>query len=91
MVSSQGIPSTILPILGFEPVDHGHMTVDEIHAHVVAIPSPLEWGCFTFGIIQSASHFTFFAAMDHVHGDATLIGTNDARGQRNVFGVNRRR
>jgi hypothetical protein len=59
----------------FEPVDHGHMTVDEIHAHVVAIPSPLEWGCFTFGIIQSASHFTFFAAMDHVHGDATLIGT----------------
>jgi mycolipenoyl-CoA---2-(long-chain-fatty acyl)-trehalose mycolipenoyltransferase / long-chain-acyl-CoA---trehalose acyltransferase len=59
----------------FEPIDHGTMTVDEIHAHVVAIPNPLEWGCFTFGIIQSASHFTFFAAMDHVHGDASLIGT----------------
>ncbi|HSZ91537.1 MAG TPA: condensation domain-containing protein [Acetobacteraceae bacterium] len=59
----------------FEPIDHGHMTVDEIHAHVVAIPNPLEWGCFTFGIIQGESHFTFFAAMDHVHGDATLIGT----------------
>jgi hypothetical protein len=59
----------------FEPIDHGTMTIDEIHAHVVAIPNPLEWGCFTFGIIQSAGHFTFFAAMDHVHGDASLIGT----------------
>ncbi|WP_264991610.1 condensation domain-containing protein, partial [Mycobacterium montefiorense] len=59
----------------FTPIAHGHMTVDEIHAHVVAIPSPLEWGCFTFGVIQSESNFTFFAAMDHVHGDATLIGT----------------
>jgi hypothetical protein len=59
----------------FEPIDHGHMTADQIRDHVVAIPSPLEWGCFTFGIIQNDDHFTFFAAMDHVHGDATLIGT----------------
>lgn len=59
----------------FAPVDHGTMTVEEIHAHVVAIPDPLEWGCFTFGIVQSENHFAFFAAMDHVHGDATLIGT----------------
>lgn len=59
----------------FVPVDHGDMTPDEIRAHVVDIPSPLEWGCFTFGIIQKDDHFSFFAAMDHVHGDATLIGT----------------
>jgi len=59
----------------FEAVDHGHMTVDKIRGHVVDIPTPLEWGCFTFGIIQNEDHFTFFAAMDHVHGDATLIGT----------------
>ncbi|RDH80503.1 acyltransferase [Mycolicibacterium moriokaense] len=59
----------------FVPVDQGHMAVEEIHAHVVGIPNPLEWGCFTFGIIQNEHHFTFFAAMDHVHGDATLIGT----------------
>lgn len=59
----------------FAPIDHGHMTGDEIRAHVVDIPNPLEWGCFTFGVIQSEHHFTFFAAMDHVHGDATLIGT----------------
>jgi hypothetical protein len=59
----------------FVPVDQGHLSVEEIRAHVVDIPSPLEWGCFTFGIIQNKDHFTFFAAMDHVHGDATLIGT----------------
>ncbi|HEU0190632.1 MAG TPA: condensation domain-containing protein [Mycobacterium sp.] len=59
----------------FAPIDHGYMTADEIRAHVVAIPSPLEWGCFTFGVIQGEGFFTFFAAMDHVHGDATLIGT----------------
>lgn len=59
----------------FAPVEHGPMTVAQIHEHVVAIPSPLEWGCFSFGIIQGEHHFTFFAAMDHVHGDATLIGT----------------
>lgn len=59
----------------FVPVEYGHLTVDEIRAHAVAIPSPLEWGCFTFGIIQNEDHFAFFAAMDHVHGDATLIGT----------------
>ncbi|MDH6195953.1 hypothetical protein M2272_002593 [Mycobacterium frederiksbergense] len=59
----------------FIPVDQGSMSVDEIRAHVTDIPNPLEWACFTFGIIQSEHHFTFFAAMDHVHGDATLIGT----------------
>ncbi len=59
----------------FAPINHGQMTIDEIREHVVAIPNPLEWGCFTFGIIQNEEHFTFFAAMDHVHGDATLIGT----------------
>jgi hypothetical protein len=59
----------------FVPIDHGNMTIEQIHAHVVAIPSPLEWGCFTFGVVQNEDHFTFFAAMDHVHGDATLIGT----------------
>ncbi|BBY18331.1 condensation domain-containing protein [Mycolicibacterium litorale] len=59
----------------FVPIDHGDMTIDEIQAHVVAIPTPLEWACFTFGVIQNEDYFTFFAAMDHVHGDATLIGT----------------
>ncbi|MDT5347688.1 MAG: mycolipenoyl-CoA---2-(long-chain-fatty acyl)-trehalose mycolipenoyltransferase, partial [Mycobacterium sp.] len=54
----------------FTPIDHGKMTAKEVHDHVVATPNPLQWECFTFGIIQSESHFTFYACIDHVHGDA---------------------
>ncbi len=59
----------------FEPINYGHMTVEQIHEHVTGIPNPLEWGCWTFGVVQREDKFTFFVAMDHVHGDATLIGT----------------
>ncbi len=59
----------------FTPTDHGEMTIEELHDHVVAIPGPHRWACFTFGIVQSKNHFTFYASMDHVHGDAALIGT----------------
>jgi mycolipenoyl-CoA---2-(long-chain-fatty acyl)-trehalose mycolipenoyltransferase / long-chain-acyl-CoA---trehalose acyltransferase len=59
----------------FEPINHGTLTGEEIRAHVVAIPNPLEWACWTFGVVQNEGYFTFFASMDHVHGDATLIGT----------------
>jgi hypothetical protein len=60
--------------LEFEPIDHGELSTDDLYKHVVAIPTPLEWGCFTFGIVQSDDHFTFYASIDHVHGDAALIG-----------------
>lgn len=58
----------------FAPTDHGEMTIDDLHDHVVATPDPLQWGCFSFGIIQNENHFTFYASIDHVHGDAALIG-----------------
>ncbi len=58
----------------FAPTNHGEMTLEEIHDHLLATPDPLQWGCFTFGVVQSENHFTFFASIDHVHGDATLIG-----------------
>ncbi|WP_370069157.1 condensation domain-containing protein [Mycobacterium sp. MAA66] len=58
----------------FEPVAHGDMAVEDIRSHVVNIPTPMEWGCFTFGTIQGADSFTFYASVDHVHGDAALIG-----------------
>jgi hypothetical protein len=58
----------------FAPIDHGEMTADDLYKHVVDIPNPFEWGCFTFGIIQSDDDFTFYASIDHVHGDAALIG-----------------
>lgn len=58
----------------FEPVDHGQMSAADARKHIVDIPSPLEWGCFSFGVVQSADHFDFYASIDHVHGDAALIG-----------------
>lgn len=58
----------------FTPTDHGKMTNEELHDHIVATPGPLEWGCFTFGVVQNEDHFTFYACIDHVHGDASLIG-----------------
>jgi hypothetical protein len=58
----------------FEPVDQGDMTADDARKHIVDIPSPLEWGCFSFGVVQSDDHFDFYASIDHVHGDAALIG-----------------
>jgi len=58
----------------FEPVDQGEMTAEDARKHIVDIPGPLEWGCFSFGIVQSDDHFNFYASIDHVHGDAALIG-----------------
>lgn len=74
----------------FAPVDHGILTAAEIRAYLVTIPSPLEWGCFAFGIVQHEDSFIFFVAMDHVHGDATLIGTTilEANGMYSAFNRN---
>jgi len=58
----------------FEPVNHGEITSEDARKHIVDIPTPMEWGCFSFGIVQSEDHFDFYAAIDHVHGDAALIG-----------------
>ncbi|AQT82490.1 acyltransferase [Mycolicibacterium litorale] len=58
----------------FEPSDFGEMAVEDARKHIVDIPTPLEWGCFSFGIVQGEDHFDFYASIDHVHGDAALIG-----------------
>ncbi|MGY4710703.1 condensation domain-containing protein [Mycolicibacterium sp. CBM1] len=58
----------------FEPRDYGEMAVEDARKHIVDIPTPLEWGCFSFGIVQGEDHFDFYASIDHVHGDAALIG-----------------
>ena len=57
------------------PARHGEMTPEEWQKHILATPSPLQWNCFRFGLIQRANHFTFFAAVDHLHADAMLVGT----------------
>lgn len=71
----------------FEPIAHGQMGIEDLRKHIVAIPTPLEWGCFTFGVIQSENHFTFYASVDHVHGDAALIGITmlETHGMYNAF------
>ncbi|BDU01633.1 condensation domain-containing protein [Nocardia sputorum] len=53
------------------PTEHGVYTdSDAIRAHVLAeTPGPLEWDCFSFGIIEHAESFTVYAAVDHLHTD----------------------
>ncbi len=55
------------------PTKRGEMTSTEWRDHVLAIPGPLQWDCFQFGIIQRVDHFMFYVSVDHVHIDAPLI------------------
>jgi mycolipenoyl-CoA---2-(long-chain-fatty acyl)-trehalose mycolipenoyltransferase / long-chain-acyl-CoA---trehalose acyltransferase len=53
---------------------HGEMTPAEWRSHVLATPSPLQWDCFRFMLIQRPDHFTFCVIVDHVYIDAMFIG-----------------
>ncbi|MGI9126155.1 MAG: condensation domain-containing protein, partial [Mycobacterium sp.] len=52
---------------------HGEMNASQWRKHILDTPSPLEWDCFRFGVIQRADHFTFYACIDHVHADAMFM------------------
>ena len=58
----------------FAPVKHGEMGIEKLRDLVVNIPDPLNWDCFRYGIVQGPESFTFFAAIDHVHVDAMIVG-----------------
>ncbi|MBW0017750.1 MAG: acyltransferase [Mycobacterium sp.] len=59
----------------FVAVQQGELTThDQWRDHVLATPSPLEWDCFRYSIIQRADHFTFCVAIDHLHCDAMFVG-----------------
>lgn len=58
----------------FAPTVYGTMTPKEWQNHVLDTPSPLDWDCFRFGVIQHADHFTFYVIVDHLHADPTLLG-----------------
>lgn len=60
--------------VNFVPTKYGEMTATEWREHVLATPNPLQWDCFSFGIIQRADHFTFYISIDHVHTDAMFMG-----------------
>lgn len=56
--------------IDFVHVSLGHMNADQIRTHVLTTtPETLEWGCFTFGIVQHADYFAFYASVDHLHCD----------------------
>ncbi len=57
----------------YVPARHGEMTQEEWQANILATRNPLQWGCFSFGFIQREDHFTFYAAIDHVHIDPILM------------------
>ncbi|MCV7136025.1 acyltransferase [Mycobacterium hodleri] len=60
--------------IAFVPTKYGEMTANEWREHVLGTPNPLQWDCFSFGIIQRADHFTFYISVDHVHTDAMFMG-----------------
>jgi len=58
----------------FLPADQGEMTSAELRAHILATPNPLQWDCFSFGLIQYADHFTFYMSADHLVTDGMSVG-----------------
>ncbi|MFC7671601.1 condensation domain-containing protein [Mycolicibacterium sp. GCM10028919] len=60
--------------INFVPTKHGEMTASQWREHVLSTPDPLQWDCFSFGVIQRADHFTFYISIDHVHTDAMFMG-----------------
>lgn len=54
-------------------VDAGEMTPQEWRDHILGTPSPLEWDCLRYAIIQRDDHFTFCVSVDHLHVDAMFI------------------
>ena len=57
----------------FVATKSGEMNAAQWRKHILNTPSPLQWDCFQFGVIQRADHFTFYASIDHVHADAMFM------------------
>ncbi|MFG1929258.1 condensation domain-containing protein [Mycobacterium sp. NPDC048908] len=59
----------------FLPVSFGEMDPERIRSHALSTtPETLQWDCFSFGVVQSADHFTFYASVDHLHIDGMSAG-----------------
>lgn len=57
------------------PVQHGEMTQPEWRELVLSTPTPLEWDCFRFGLIQHENHCSLFAIVDHLHCDPAVVSS----------------
>jgi hypothetical protein len=60
--------------LKFVPTAHGELTATQLREHVLSTPSPWQWDCFRFGVVQRADHFTIYVSVDHLHADAMFMG-----------------
>jgi condensation domain-containing protein len=62
-------------VIDFVPTNFGHMNTEQIRTHALrTTPPTLQWDCFTFGIVQNADSFTFYASVDHLHIDGMSAG-----------------
>ncbi len=59
--------------LQMEPITLGPVSAESWQEYVTTTPAPFAWDCFRFGILQRANGFSFFASIDHLHADATVI------------------
>ena len=59
--------------IALDPVGVGELTPKEWQNYVLSTPSPLEWDCFRFAIIQRGDHFTVCVSVDHLHVDVMFI------------------
>ena len=61
--------------IAFVAKPHGQLEcVEEFREHLLDVPTPLEWDCFRFFVMQHENHFTLGVIMDHLHSDAMFIG-----------------
>lgn len=58
----------------FVPTKHGEMTSSQLRDLASSTPDPLQWDCFSFGVIQYPDRFTVYLSIDHLHMDATFVG-----------------
>jgi hypothetical protein len=56
------------------PTDLGRMAPPQIRKLLLDTPDPLQWDCFTFGVIQADDRFTVYIAVDHLRADGMSAG-----------------
>nr|WP_156747098.1 condensation domain-containing protein [Mycobacterium sp. E2462] len=54
--------------------DLGRMAPQQIRKLLLDTPDPLQWDCFTFGVVQAEDKFTIFIAIDHLRADGMSAG-----------------
>ncbi|OBG81796.1 condensation domain-containing protein [Mycobacterium sp. E3305] len=57
-----------------EATDLGEMAPHQIRKLILDTPDPLQWDCFSFGIIQGEDRFTIYIAVDHLRADGMSAG-----------------